>query len=192
MKKIFTTILAILFLSLSTCCSYAKKTSGLERRFEQTHIYRTSDTLKVMKAVANTLQDSDFMVEEFEPEIGFIRARKTYKQRYINKGRLAGQSMLWAMATSYAVFTWGSTAAYMYSPTRKIADELHEKTSVIDTNVLVESFGSDKTKVRIVLVQKILQNAEGFSYTKSATLRAIRIYNSNVYEEFFNQVAEKL
>jgi glutamate mutase epsilon subunit len=95
------------------------------------------------------------------------------------------------MATSYAVFTWGSTAAYMYSPTRKIADELHEKNSVIDTNILVENFGN-KTKVRMVLVQKILQNAEGFSYTKSATLRAIRIYNPKVYEEFFNQINDKL
>ena len=192
MKKLFTIILTIIFLSLSSCCSYAKRTTGLERRFEQTHVYPTSDTLKVMKAVANTLQDSDFMVEEFEPEIGFIRARKIYKQRYINKGRLAGQSMLWAMATSYAVFTWGSTAAYMYSPTRKIADELHEKNSVIDTNVIVENYGKNKTKVRLVLVQKILQNAEGFSYTKSATLRAIRIYNPKVYDEFFNQVGEKL
>ena len=192
MKKIFTTILTIILFSLSSCCSYAKKTTGLEKRFEQTHTYQTADTLKVMKAVANTLQDSDFIVEEFEPEIGFIKARKTYKQRYINKGRLAGQSMLWAMATSYAVFTWGSTAAYVYSPTRKIADELHEKNSVIDTNVLVENFGKDKTKVRLVLVQKILQNAEGFSYTKAATLRAIRIYNPKIYDEFFNQVGEKL
>ena len=192
MKKFLTTILAILFLGLSTCCSYAKKTTGLEKRFEQTHTYQTKDTVKVMKAVVNTLQDSDFIVEEYEPELGFIRARKTYKQRYINKGRLAGQSMLWAMATSYAVFTWGSTAAYMYSPTRKIADELHEKTSVIDTNVMVESFGKNKTRVRIVLVQKILQNAEGFSYTKSATLRAIRVHNPVVYEEFFNQVGAKI
>ena len=192
MKKFFTTILAIMFMTLSPCCAFAKKTTGLEKRFEQTHVYQTADTLRVMKAVANTLQDSDFIVEEFEPEIGFIRARKIYKQRYINKGRLAGQSMLWAMATSYAVFTWGSTAAYMYSPTRKIADELHEKTSVIDTNVMVDSFGKDKTRVRMVLVQKILQNAEGFSYTKTATLRAIRIYNPVVYDEFFNQLGEKL
>ena len=192
MKKIFTIILAIILLSLGSNCSFAKKTTGLEKRFEQTYTYKTSDTARVMKAVANTLQDSDFIVEEFEPELGFVRARKMYKQRYINKGRLAGQSMLWAMATSYAVFTWGSTAAYVYSPTRKIADELHEKTSVVDTNVLVEKFGKNKTKVRIVFVQKILQNAEGFSYTKSATLRAIRIHNPIVYEEFFNQVGEKL
>jgi hypothetical protein len=191
MKKLFTIILTIIFISISPCCVYAKKTTGLEKRFEQTQVFNTSDTLRVMKAAANTLQDSDFIIEEFEPEIGFIRARKTYKQRYINKGRLAGQSVLWAMATSYAVFTWGSTAAYMYSPTRKIADELHEKNSVIDTNILVENFGN-KTKVRMVLVQKILQNAEGFSYTKSATLRAIRIYNPKVYEEFFNQINDKL
>ena len=191
MKKLFTIILTIIFISICPCCVYAKKTTGLEKRFEQTQVFNTSDTLRVMKAAANTLQDSDFIIEEFEPEIGFIRARKTYKQRYINKGRLAGQSVLWAMATSYAVFTWGSTAAYMYSPTRKIADELHEKNSVIDTNILVENFGN-KTKVRMVLVQKILQNAEGFSYTKSATLRAIRIYNPKVYEEFFNQINDKL
>jgi hypothetical protein len=191
MKKLFTIILTIIFISISPCCVYAKKTTGLEKRFEQTQVFNTSDTLRVMKAAANTLQDSYFIIEEFEPEIGFIRARKTYKQRYINKGRLAGQSVLWAMATSYAVFTWGSTAAYMYSPTRKIADELHEKNSVIDTNILVENFGN-KTKVRMVLVQKILQNAEGFSYTKSATLRAIRIYNPKVYEEFFNQINDKL
>lgn len=191
MKKLFTIILTIIFISISPCCVYAKKTTGLEKRFEQTQVFNTSDTHRVMKAAANTLQDSDFIIEEFEPEIGFIRARKTYKQRYINKGRLAGQSVLWAMATSYAVFTWGSTAAYMYSPTRKIADELHEKNSVIDTNILVENFGN-KTKVRMVLVQKILQNAEGFSYTKSATLRAIRIYNPKVYEEFFNQINDKL
>jgi hypothetical protein len=191
MKKLFTIILTIIFISISPCCVYAKKTTGLGKRFEQTQVFNTSDTLRVMKAAANTLQDSDFIIEEFEPEIGFIRARKTYKQRYINKGRLAGQSVLWAMATSYAVFTWGSTAAYMYSPTRKIADELHEKNSVIDTNILVENFGN-KTKVRMVLVQKILQNAEGFSYTKSATLRAIRIYNPKVYEEFFNQINDKL
>ncbi len=191
MKKFLAVIFLIILLTLSPA-SLAKNISGLERRFEQTRVYNTKDKLKVMKAVANTLQDSDFIVEEFEPDLGFIRAQKLYKQRYINKGRLAGQSMLWAMATSYAVFTWGSTAAYMYSPTRKIADELHEKNSIIDTNVIVENFGKNKVKVRLVLVQKITQNAEGFSYTKSSTLRAIRINEPKVYEEFFAQLEEKL
>ncbi len=192
MKKIFAIILIVFHTCVNANCSYAKKISGLERRYSETRIYDTSDTLKVMKAVANTLQDSDFMVEEFEPEIGHIRAEKMYKQRYINKARFAGQSTLLAITTSYAVFTWGSTAAYMYAPTRKLTDELHEKNAVIDTNVNISKFGDKKTKVRIIFVQKILQNAEGFSYSSNAPLKAFRIYNQKVYDEFFNQVGEKL
>lgn len=193
MKKLFITILVICFSCMNAGICLAKKaTSGIERRQAETRVYNTSDTVKVMKAVANTLQDSNFMVEEFEPEIGHIKAQKMYKQRYINKGRFAGQSALLAITTSYAVFTWGSTAAYMYAPTRKLTDELHQKNAIIDTNVNVSAFGKNKTKVRIIFVQKILQNAEGFSYSSNAPLKAFRIYNQKVYDEFFNQLGDKL
>ena len=192
MKKLFAISLIILLLGCNPINCFAKKISNLERRQNETRVYNTTDTLKVMKAVANTLQDSDFMVEEFEPELGHIRARKMYKQRYINKGRFAGQSALLAITTSYAVFTWGATAAYVYAPTRKLTNELHEKNAIVDTNVNVSKFGKNKTKVRIVLVQKILQNAEGFSYSSNAPLKAFRIYNQKVYDEFFNQLGEKL
>lgn len=188
MKKIISTILSIIFLCLFANCAFARNLSGLELRQAQTRIYETANTEKVLKAVANTLQDSDFIIQEIEPEIGYLRARKTFKKQYINKGRFAGQSFLLALFTSYAVFTWGSTAGYMYAPARKLTDELHQKNVIVDTNVNIEQFGKDKTKVRIVLVQKVLQNAEGFSYTKNAPLRAFRIYNSKVYEEFFNQL----
>lgn len=191
MKKIFSIILSIILITMSAAATYAKKTTPIERRQIETRILNTTNQMQVMFAVANTLQDSNFIVEEFEPEIGHIRARKLFKQRYINKGRLAGQSTLLALTTSYAVFTWGSTAAYTYAPARKITDELHAKNIVIDTNVLIEPYGK-KTKVRIILVQKILQNAEGFSYTKNATLKANRIYDKKVYEEFFNQLEDKL
>lgn len=188
MKKIISTILSIILISFSITCTYAKNLSGLELRQLQTRVYDTSDTQKVIKAVANTLQDSNFIIEEVEPEIGYLRARKTFKKQYINKGRFAGQSFLLALFTSYAVFTWGSTAGYMYAPTRKLTDELHKKNVVVDTNVNIEPFGYNKTKVRIVLVQKVLQNAEGFSYCKNAPLRASRINNPKIYEEFFNQL----
>lgn len=191
MKKIIILILVIM-LNITGVNCFAKRTSALQHRQQETAIYNTSDVDKVMSAVVSTLQDSDFVVKEYEPELGHINATKLFKQRYINKGRFAGQTVLLAAATSYAVFTWGSTAAYTYKPARKLTDELHAKNIVVDTNVNVEKFGDNKTKVRIVLVKKVLQNAEGFSYTKQAPLRAYRIYDNNIYEEFFNQVWDKI
>lgn len=191
MKRIICIVLTIIFMNLSACV-LAKSPTDLQRRQLETAIYNNSNVEQVMAAVVSTLQDSDFIVEEFEPELGHIKATKLFKQRYINKGRLAGQSVLLAAATSYAVFTWGTTAAYTYKPARKITDELHAKNIIVDTNVNVEKFGEDKTKVRIVFVEKILQNAEGFSYTKQAPLRAFRVKDNNVYQEFFNQVWAKL
>ena len=192
MKKVILIYILIALLNMIPAIAFANKITPLEQRQNETHICNTSDKTRVMVAVANTLQDSDFIVEDFEPEIGFIRAKKIFKKMYINKGRLAGQSALLALTTSYAVFTWGSTAAYTYTPARKITDELHEKNVVVDANVLVENFGKDKTKVRLVLAQKVLQNAEGFSYTKNAPLRAFRIYDKPAFDEFFAQLDSKL
>lgn len=192
MKKLISIILSIIIINLSILCADSKVPTPFQHRQLETAIYDNSDIEQVMMAVVSTLQDSDFVIKEFEPELGHIRATKLFKRRYINKGRFAGQSILLAAATSYAVFTWGSTAAYTYKPARKITDELHAKNIVVDTNVNVQKFGNNKTKVRILFVEKILQNAEGFSYTKQAPLRAFRIYNSELYQEFFKQVWAKL
>ena len=189
MKKLLNIILSIILISMPV---FAKSPTNLQHRQLETAVYNTANFEQVMSAVVSTLQDSDFIIEEYEPELGHIKATKLFKQRYINKARFAGQSVLLAAAASYAVFTWGSTAAYTYKPARRITDELHAKNVIVDTNVNVEKFGEDKTRVRIVLVQKILQNAEGFSYTKQAPLRAFRIKDTNVYQEFFNQVWVKL
>ena len=53
---------------------------------------------------------------------------------------------------------------------------------------LIEKFGDDKTKVRFVLVEKFLQNADGYSFVKSAPMKVVRIYNPQVYQEFFAQM----
>ena len=189
-KKFIITTLAILIFA-SGIDVFAKNITKSQMRDIQTRIYDYNERSKVILAVANTLQDSDFIIEELETELGFLRAKKEYKEQYINKGRLAGQSALLAMATSYAVFTWGSTAAYTYTPARKITDELHSKNAVVDINVNIEQFGQ-KTKVRMVAAKKILQNAEGFSYTKNAPLKAYIITDEEVYSEFFNQLDQKL
>lgn len=194
-KRFVTTFLLISFFCISQNCAMAKKVkslSQLERREVETHFYDTSDSAKVMKAAINTLQDSGFVIQEIEPELGYLRAQKVYKQRHINKGRLVGQSFLLALYSAYTVFSYGSTAYYMADPTRKISNELHEKTIVVDSNVNVERFGKNKTKVRFVLVQKVLLNADGYSYVKSAPTRILRVYNPKVYQEFFSQLDKSI
>lgn len=195
MKKFLTTFLAIIFLSLSSNCVYAKKVkslSQLERREIETQIFETSDTQRVMKAAINTLQDSGFVIQEIEPEIGYLRARKTYKMKFVNRGRVFGQSFVLASYIALAILSYGTTSYYVTDPSLKISNELHPKTVVVDSNVNIEPFGKDRTKVRFVLSQKILQNADGYSYVKSAPTRVIKVYDRNVYQEFFSQLDKSI
>ena len=195
MKKFLVLFLSIIFLSCSGTCAFAKKVknlSQLERREHETHFFDTSDTNRVMKAAVNTLQDSGFVIQEIEPELGYLRARKVYKKRFINKGRIAGNSLWLALMATYTVFSYGAGAGYMAEPTMHISNELHEKTVVVDSNVNVEKFGKNKTKVRFVLVQKVLQNADGYSFVKSAPTRVLRVYSPKVYQEFFAQLDKSI
>ncbi len=195
MKKFVTIFLTLIFFAFSTNCVFAKRVkslSQLERREIETHFFDTSDTPRVMKAAINTLQDSGFVIQEIEPELGYIRAQKTYKKRFINKARLAGQSFMLALYTTMTVFSYGSTAYYMTDPARKISNEVHDKTIVVDSNVNVEPFGKNKTKVRLVFVQKVLLNADGYSYVKAAPTRVLRVYQPQVYQEFFAQLDKSL
>ena len=178
---------------LFTCSPdvYAKKSKSptqTKRRTMETRFLDTADTAKVLRAAVNTLQDSGFIVQEIEPDLGYIRATKSYKKKFVNKGRVAGQSFMLALFTAYAIFSYGSTAYYVTDPTRRISNELHAKTVVVDTNVNVEKFGKNKTKVRIVFSQKVLQNADGYSYVKSAPTRILKVYDPKVYQEFFAQL----
>lgn len=194
MKKFLTVFLVLIFILGSTNCAYAKKKSlsQLERREVETHFYETSDVDRVMKAAVNTLQDSGFVIQEIEPELGYLRARKVFKKRYVNKARVTGNSLWLALMTTYTVFSYGATAYYMAAPAMNISNELHDKTVVVDSNVNVEKFGKNKTKVRFVLVQKVLQNADGYSFVKSAPTRVIRIYSPQIYQEFFAQLDKSI
>lgn len=194
-KKFVSLILMICLFFCSTTSAFAghrKKLTQLERREMETRFFDTADDNKVLKAAVNTLQDSGFIIQEIEPEIGYIRARKSYKRKFTNKRRLAGQSFMLALMASYAVFTYGASSYYVADPTRKISNELHKKTVVVDTNVNVEKFGKNKTKVRIVFSQKVLLNADGYSYVKSAPMRVLKVYNPKVYQEFFNQLDKSI
>ena len=191
MKQIITVFLALILFSLSCNCKFARKKktlSELPQREVETQIYETSDTTKVMQAVITTLQDSDFIIQEFEPELGHISARKYFKKKLVNKKRLAGESLKLAAFSTYAVFTYGSTAYYVADPTRRLSNELHDKTIVVDTNINIEPYENDSTKVRFIFVQKVLQNADGYSFVKSAPTRILRSYKPETYQEFFEQV----
>lgn len=192
-KKLVSIFLIIIFCTSN--CALAKKVkslSQLERREIETRFYDTADTNRVMKAAINTLQDSGFVIQEIEPELGYLRARKYFKRRYVSKGRAVGYSLLVAAYATLAVFTYGTTAYNVADPAIRLGNEFKDKTVVVDSNVDVEKFGKNKTKVRFVLVQKVLQNADGYSFVKSAPTRVIRIYDPEVYQEFFAQLDKSI
>ena len=195
MKKIFSIILTVIFFTCTSNLAFAKripKMSQLELRDMQTRIFETPDKDKVFKSAINTLQDSGFVIQEIEPELGYLRARKTFKKHYVNKKRVAGWSFMLAVMTAYTVASYGTAVSSMYDPAMRIQNEMKDKTVVVDSNVNVEKFGKDRTKVRFVLVQKVLQNADGYSFVKSAPTNVIRLYTPEVYQEFFAQLDKSI
>lgn len=195
MKKGITILLATIFMTLSCNCTFArskKLLSEIPQREVETQIIETSDTQKVMLAVATTLQDSDYIIHEFEPELGYIRAQKHYKKKHLNKKRIAGESLKLAALSTYAVFTYGSTAYHVADPTRRLSNEFHDKTIVVDTNISVTPTTDNKTKVRFIFIQKVLQNADGYSFVKSTPTKILRTYNPEIYNEFFTQLNKNI
>jgi len=193
MKKF---IILFIFLILFSCNSAyslgTHKISAEKLKNMQTYCYDTNDSQKVMNAVITTLHDSDFEIQDYDAELGFIRAKKIFKAHYVSKKRIAGWGAVLTFATAYTVFSYGATAYTMYSPSRRIASEMKDKTIVVDTNIFVTSTQDNKTQVRFIPVEKILQNADGFSFMQSAPMRIIRIYKPEIYNEFFIQTKNNL
>ena len=194
MKKILSIFIIISFFisPLPAVSKHISKLSQLELRDIQTRYFDTGNTELVMKAAINTLQDSGYTIQEIDPELGYMRARKYYKGRHTDKKRLAGWSALLALTATYTVFSYGTAAGTMIDPTRRIANELKDKTVVVDTNVNIEKFGKNRTKVRFVAVQKVLLNADGYSFVKSAPMKVMRVYDPAVYQEFFSQIDKSI
>lgn len=158
----------------------------------QNHTFETDNMDLIWNAVITTLYDSDFVIEDIDKGLGHIRAVKTFKSHYVDKKRIAGWSTVLLAAGAYTAFSYGTTAYTMYEPSRRIANEMRNKTMVIDSNVNIEKTADNKINVKFVLVNKILQNADGFSFNTMAPVRIIRIYKPHVYNEFFNQVESNL
>lgn len=195
MKKIL--IVFIMFLILIFNCNFAQarlmpKITKDALYEMQTYYIKSNDLHSVMNAVIEALYNSDYSIEDYNKELGVIRAKKMLKASYISKKRIAGWSVVLAAATAYTVFSYGATAASMYSPSRRIATELKDKTVIIDVNVFVEQIDKNKIKVKFIPVEKVLQNADGFAFNQMAPIKVIRIYKPYAYKEFFAQVENNL
>lgn len=196
MKEIISFFLILIFslnLSLPVCA--AKKPvvakSQLEVREIQTHVYNTSNTNGVMKSAINTLQDEGYTILNIEDEMGYIRAKREFKEVRIDKKRMTGYYCLLAYYAALTALTYGMEAPIMADAIKKINNERAPRTVIIDSNVTIEPFGN-KTKVRFALVEKELENADGYSYIKSSPRKVIRIYNSLIYQEFFNELDKSI
>jgi hypothetical protein len=188
MKKIFASLL-ILF--LCTPAHAKEAVSQLELREVQTRVFETPDTNTVFKAAINTLQDNGFIIQNIEEEIGYIWAKKELKAKHTDKRRVAVYSAIVLLSAGCSVIN-PAMLIYTYDPAMHISNEVAPKTVVVDANINIEPFGAKSTKVRFTMVQKILENADGYSYVKSSPRKVIRIYNPALYIEFFNQLDKNI
>lgn len=195
MKKIVSLLLIfnLCFLNILPVCAKApfKRYSQLEIREFQTHVYETKNTREVFKAAINTLQDNGFIILNIEDEMGYIRARKDFRANNTDKMRMAGYSMLLAYYITLTALSYGATAYGILDPVKRMQNELAKKTFIIDSNVNIEPFGN-KTRVRFTMVEKILENADGYSFIKSSPRKVIRIYEPSLYQTFFSEVDKNI
>lgn len=195
MKKILTLFIALILNVLICTDAYAlvhKKNYKEYMHNIQTHYIASDNPDKVLKSAISVLYDSDFMIEDVDYKLGYIRAKKTFKARSTDKKRIAGWSVVLAATGAYTVFSYGATAAMMYSPTRRIATEMKEKTFVTDVNVFVEQCDKNQVKIRFIPIGKVLQNADGFSFFKAAPVKILRMKKPDIYNEFFSQIDAKM
>lgn len=193
-KKLFSILLIALFLTYNTAFCVAKPRSAktqLEIREIQTHYFDTKNTTEVYKAAINTLQDNGFIIINIEPEIGYIRAKKDFKGKRTDKARITGYSFLLAYYAACTAFSFGLTAPYMVDPILRMKNELTHKTVIIDSNINIEPVGN-KTKMRFMMIEKVLENADGYTFVKSSPRKVVRIYEPILYKEFFNQVEKNI
>ena len=194
MKKtlsIFLTLIMFFSYALPINAKAYKKMSQLEIREVQTHVYPTSNTKEVFKATINTLQDQGFTIINIEDGLGYIRAKREFKGRRTDKGRVTEYSIILAYYAALTAVSYGVCAGYMIDPALRLKNELAPKTVIVDTNANIEPFGK-QTRVRLTMVEKVLENADGYSYVKSSPRKVVRIYTPIIYQAFFNELDKSI
>lgn len=165
--------------------------SQLEVREIQTHIYNTNNTNEVFKAAINTLQDEGYSILNIEDELGYICAKKEFKAIRIDKKRMTGYYLLLTYYVACTALSFGIDAPYIADAVLRINNERSPRTIVVNSNVTIEPFGK-KTKVRFTLIEKELENADGYSYIKSSPRKVIRMHAAPIYQEFFEEMDKNI
>lgn len=195
MKKIISIFLIVLLCLINSIPVFAKKVqvnkTQLEIREIQTHVYKTSDINKVFKAAINTLQDEGYTIYNIEDELGYIRAKREFKEVRINKKRMVGYYGLLAYYVTLTALTYGMEAPYIYDAVKRINNEKSPRTVIVDSNITIEPFGKN-TKVRFTIIEKELENADGYSYIKSSPRKVVRIYDQLIYKTFFTELDKSI
>lgn len=195
MKKIFSIFITLIFSFYFLAPAYGAKVqvakSQLEVREIQTHIYDTNNTNEVFKAAINTLQDEGYSILNIEDELGYIWAKKEFKAVRIDKKKMTGYYFLLAEYVALTALTYGMEAPYIMDAVKRINNEKSPRTIVVNSNVTIEPYGK-KTKVRFTLVEKELENADGYSYIKSSPRKVLRIYAVPVYQKFFEDMGKNI
>lgn len=191
LNSIFLILIILLAYALPISAKPFKKMSQLEIREVQTHVYPTRNTKEVFKATINTLQDEGFTIINIEDELGYIRAKREFKGRRTDKKRVTIYSAELAYYIAIAALTSGAGAVYLADPILHLKNELADKTVIVDTNANIESYGN-QTRVRLTMIEKVLENADGYSYIKSSPRKVVRIYSPLVYQEFFSELDKSI
>lgn len=195
MKKtvsIFLTFIFAFYFALPTCAKQIQVAkSQLEVREIQTHVYDTSDTQGVFKAAINTLQDEGYTILNIEDELGYIQAKREFKAVRIDKKRLTCYYVYLALAIADTALSYGIDCYLIPLAIKKIHNETDPRTIIVNSNVNIEPYGK-KTRIRFTLVEKELENADGYSYIKSSPRKVIRYYAAPVYQEFFGEMDKSI
>ena len=196
MKKIISilllfTLFSVNFISPADASNVKVAKSQLEVREIQTHVYDTNDKMLVFKAVINTLQDEDYVIQNIEDELGYIRAKREFKAVRIDRKRMSGYCCLLSYYVACSILNYGISTPSAYSMVRRIGNERSPRTVIVDSNVTIEPFGN-KTRVRYTLIEKELENADGYSYIKSSPRKVVRIYAEPVYQQFFSELDKNI
>lgn len=195
MKYLISLFIILIFIFNFSCPvkaeDYKTAKTTMEIREIQTRYYDTTDTQKVMKAVINTLQDNGFVIQEGEMELGYLRARKDFRAKRTDKGRVTVYTIELLYYGVCTGMTFGMDAPFLVIPIMHLRNELALHPVIIDSNITFERVGK-RTKVRINLIEKILENADGYTMIKSSPRKVVRHYEPELYQEFFNQVDKNL
>ena len=193
MRKLYITFLIISLIFCISPVSFAKNNkSDIEKREKQISYYNNTDKQQVMKAAAAVLHDSGFRVDDVDYDLGLLIAQKSFKESFTSKKRVLGWGSVVAATAAYSVFSYGSTAGLMIDPTRRVSYELRDKTVVVTANVNIDNVGDNQTRVRLSMMGKVLQNADGYSFMQSAPIKILHPNSDKMYTEFFTQISKNL